>query len=114
MKEHETVSEAGHKILNEKNIIQPQKKNEMTFVATWMNQEIVTSSEVRQRQILYDIPYMWNLKKMIQMKLSTKKKQTQTSKTNLWLPKGEGVGERGKGIEEWIGSLRLKCAHYCI
>ena len=48
------------------------------------------------------------------MKLSTKKKQTQTSKTNLWLPKGEGGEERGKGIEEWIGSLRLKCAHYCI
>ena len=48
------------------------------------------------------------------MKLSTKQKQTQTSKTNLWLPKGEGVGERGKGIEEWSGSLRLKCAHYCI
>ena len=40
------------------------KKNEMLFAATWMDLEIITLSEVRsKRQTLYDIIYMWNLKK---------------------------------------------------
>ena len=37
------------------------KKNEiMLFAATWMDLEIIKLSEVRQ---IYDITYMWNLKK---------------------------------------------------
>ena len=40
------------------------KKNEMLpFAATWMDLEIITLSEVSQRQMSYDITYMWNLKK---------------------------------------------------
>ena len=40
------------------------KRNEiMPFAATWMDLEIITLSEVSQRQISYDIIYMWNLKK---------------------------------------------------
>ena len=40
------------------------KKNEiMPFAAAWMNLEIIIISEVRQRQISYDITYMWNVKK---------------------------------------------------
>ena len=36
---------------------------------------------------------MWNLKKMIQMNLFTKTEiDSQTRKTNLWLPKGKGEG----------------------
>ena len=35
----------------------------MPFVATQMNLEIIILSEVSQRQISYDIAYMWNLKK---------------------------------------------------
>ena len=41
------------------------KKNEiMSFAAMWMDLEIITLSEVRQRQrqISYDITYMWKLK----------------------------------------------------
>ena len=39
------------------------KKNKiMPFAATWMDLEIITLSEV-ERQIPYDIAYMWNLKK---------------------------------------------------
>ena len=41
------------------------KKNEIIpFVATWMDLEGITLSETsdRERQILYDITYMWNLK----------------------------------------------------
>ena len=38
-------------------------KNEtMSFAATWMDLEIVTLSEVREGELLYDIFYMWNLK----------------------------------------------------
>ena len=43
-----------------------KKKNEvMPFAATWMQLEIIILSEVkseRERQIPYDITYMWNLK----------------------------------------------------
>ena len=53
------------------------KENEiMPFAATWMDLEIVILSDVRQRQISYDIAYMWTLKKMIQINLFTKQKQT--------------------------------------
>ena len=34
----------------------------MPFVATWMDLEIVILSEVREGEVSYDIPYMWNLK----------------------------------------------------
>ena len=42
------------------------KRNEiMPFSATWMGPESVLLSEVSQREgeILYDITYMWNLKR---------------------------------------------------
>ena len=39
------------------------KKNEiLPFVAMWVDLENIILREVRQRQILYDITYMWNLK----------------------------------------------------
>ena len=39
------------------------KKNEiMSFSATWMNLEIIILSEVRKRQIPWDITCVWNLK----------------------------------------------------
>ena len=71
------------------------KKDEiLPLAATWMDLENIILSEVSQRQMSHDISYMWNLKKMIQMKLFTMQKQThKTQKTNLWLPKGKGMGE---------------------
>ena len=48
----------------------------MSFAATWMDLEIIISSEVRQKEKYCDITYIWNLKKMIQMNLFTKQKQT--------------------------------------
>ena len=43
------------------------KKNEiMPFATTWMGLEITILSEIksdRERQISYDMAYMWNLKK---------------------------------------------------
>ena len=39
------------------------KKNEiMPFAATLMDLEIIILNEVRERQISYDITYMWSLK----------------------------------------------------
>ena len=35
----------------------------MPFAATWMDLEMIILSEVRERQMPYDITYMWNLKK---------------------------------------------------
>ena len=53
------------------------KKNEiMLFAATWLDLESIILSKVRQRQIQYHVTYMWKLKKMIQINLLTKQKQT--------------------------------------
>ena len=48
----------------------------------------------RERQISYDITYIWNLKKIDTNELIYKTDvDPQTSKTNLWLPKGKVGGE---------------------
>ena len=39
-----------------------KKNGVLLFAAIWMDLETVILSEVKQRQILYDILYMWNLK----------------------------------------------------
>ena len=44
------------------------KKNEiLPFATTWMDLKGIMLSEInqRERQILYDITYMWNLKKFL-------------------------------------------------
>ena len=41
---------------------QHKKNGLVSLAATWMDIEIVTLSEVRERQIPYDITYMCNLK----------------------------------------------------
>ena len=46
----------------------------------------------RERQLSYDIAYMWNLKKKNDTNELTHKTEIdpRTEKTNLWLPKGKG------------------------
>ena len=39
------------------------KKNEMPFVTTWTDWEIAILSEIRDREMSYDIAYLQNLKK---------------------------------------------------
>ena len=61
-------------------------KNEITLsVATWMELEIIILSQVSQteKELSYDITYMWNLKKLIQMNLFTKQKQTDRHRKQL-------------------------------
>ena len=62
----------------------------MSFAATCMDPEIIILSEVRERQILYDITYTWNLNKMIQMDSFTKEKQIYRHRNKLMVSKGEG------------------------
>ena len=51
-------------------------KNEMMpSAATWVDLEIIIQRGVNQKD-KYDTTYMWNLKKVIQMILFTKQKQT--------------------------------------
>ena len=56
-----------------------------------MDLEIVILSEVRQRQVSYDITYMWNLflKKMVQINLFTKQRVTHVE--NKLIVTGGGV-----------------------
>ena len=45
----------------------------MPFAATWMNLEMIILSQLdRERQISYDIAYMWYLKKKMEMNLFIK------------------------------------------
>ena len=46
----------------------------MPCATKWMDLNIIILNEVRERQISYDITYMWNLKKMKQINLFTKQK----------------------------------------
>ena len=45
----------------------------MPFAATWMNLEMIILSQLdRERQISYDIAYMWHLKKKMEMNVFIK------------------------------------------
>ena len=60
------------------------------------------SKSDRERQISYDTAYMWNLKKMIQMNLFTKQKQTHRLRKKLMVIKGERWEGRDKlGVWDW-------------
>ena len=72
------------------------KKNEiMPFAATWMDLEIIILSEVSQKEktntIWYHL-YVESKKNDINELIYKTKTDSQTSKTNLWLPKGKGGG----------------------
>ena len=80
----------------------------MPFAATWMDPEIIILSEVgseRERQIPYDTMYMWNLKYDTNEPIYETEADSQTQRTDLWLPRGKG----GEGGMEWeFGVSRCK------
>ena len=55
-------------------------------------------NEVRERQIPYDITYMWNLKYDKNELIYNTETDSQTQKTNLWPPKGKGMGRDKLGV----------------
>ena len=67
-----------------------KKKKIILSVATWIQLEIIILSEgsQRERQILYDITHMWNLKYGTNEPVR-KQKWMQGHKTNLCLPTGK-------------------------
>ena len=66
------------------------------------------SKSEREREIPYDIIYMWNRKYDTNELIYETETDSQTQKTDLWLPRGRGVGEG------WSGSLGLADANYYI
>ena len=61
----------------------------MSFVVTWMDLEVITLSEIRQRKIKDDTTYMQNLKTKTQINLFTKQKQTHRQRNKLMVMKLE-------------------------
>ena len=77
-------------------LLSHKKDKRMLFVATWMELEILTLSEVSQkekRQMPYDITYMWSLKYGTDDPIC----KTKTDHGHGEVPRGEEVG--------WTGSL---------
>ena len=69
------------------------KKNEvMLFKATWTDLEIIILSEASQKQISYNITYMWNLNNDTNELIYKTETDSEIQKTNLWLPMGKGCG----------------------
>ena len=69
----------------------------MPLAATWMDLEIIILVKSGRERQLYDILYMWNLKKqkMIQMNLFTKQKQTHRHRKQTYgYQSGKGGGDK--------------------
>ena len=66
----------------------------MPFTATWMQLEIILSKS--ERQIPYDILYMWNLKYDTNEPIYNTETDPQARSTDLWLPRGRELGWRGR------------------
>ena len=66
--------------------------------------EIIILSEVRKRQIPYDITYTWNLKYGTNEPIYKTQTDSQTQRTDLWLPRGGG---RGMDWEFGVGRCKL-------
>ena len=69
-----------------------------------MQLEIIMLSEVSETD-KHHITYMWNLKYGTNEPISKKETDSQTQKTDLWLPWGWGEGE-GK-TEFWVSRCTL-------
>ena len=65
----------------------------MPFAATQVDVEMIRLNEIyRERQISYDIAYMWSLKNDTSELGHKTETDSQIQKTNLWLPNGKVGG----------------------
>ena len=79
----------------------------MPFAATWMQLEIIMQSKSeRERQIPYDVTYIWNLKHGTDESIYKTEIDSQTQRTDLWLPRGR-TGGRGIDWEFGVGRCKL-------
>ena len=69
----------------------------MPFAATWMDLETIILSEVSQKEIPYDITYMWNLKYDINELIYETETDSQRGRTG-GCQGGEGQGRDGLGV----------------
>ena len=79
----------------------------MPHAATWV--QPVSSHQAKSegaRQILYDTTYMQNLKYDKNEHIYTTKIDSQTQRTDLWLPRRREVAAG------WVGSLGLEDANH--
>ena len=67
------------------------------------NYHTKSSKSERERQIPYAITYMWNLKYDTSELIYETEKESQTERTEWWLPRG---GHQGKDGEGGWGQLR--------
>ena len=84
----------------------------MPFAATWMELEVLIPSEVRsekERQTPYDITYMQTLKQGTNEPNHETETNSQTQRTDLWMPRGEGaeVGQTGN-LGQQMQTLHLE------
>ena len=105
-----------HTHTQQNNYLAIEKNEIMSFAATWMDLEIIILSEVSQkeRQITYDITYMWNLKHDTNDHIYETEIVLQMQRTDSWLPK-EIEGRGGKDWEfetsryiGWINKVLLQ------
>ena len=68
----------------------------------------ILSKSKRERQIPYDITYMWNLKYGTNEPIYKTETESWTKRTDLWLPRG---GEGGRGMDWEFGIGRCKLLH---
>ena len=80
-------------------VLLSQQKNEIItpFIAAGMDLEILALTEVKSDRKT-NISLIYGILKKIQINLFTNRNKPQTSKTNLWLPKGRSWGRDGLGV----------------
>ena len=86
-------------------VLSHKKKEVMPFAATWMQLESLILRK-RKTQIPYGITNTWSLKYGTDKTIYKTGTDSQTLKTDLWLPRG-----RAEGVE-WMGGLGLGGANY--
>ena len=81
-------------------ILLSHKKNKvMPFATTWMEPEtLILSKSERERQIIPDITYIWNLIYVTNKPIYRKEPNSWTWRIDLWLPWGRGREWDGMGV----------------